>query len=305
LSKTLDGRTPADVQAYVNERGSLATAWPEYAVTRNEFRAFCKEHGIRVRKEIPEAVFSPMRILAIDIETAPSLAYIWRMYDENIGVDQLVKASEMISWGAKWLGDDEVEFRSEFHDGKRKMVKRVWELLDEADVVLHFNGRRFDVPHLQREFLEMKLLPPSPYKQIDLYATVKRQFRFQSNKLAHVSKQLGFAGKVEHEGFPLWLKCMAGDEDAWARMCDYNRQDVVLLEEMYDRLRPWIVSHPSVGAFLGEDVCPKCGSRKLVESGVAFMSTTSYRRFRCGSCGSWSRSTKRLERTTVAQIPNS
>ena len=243
-----------------------------------------------------------LKMLAVDIETAPALAYIWRVYDENISPDQLIEATEVISWGAKWIGVDGVEFASTFHDGKTAMLRRIWALLDEADVVVHFNGRRFDIPHLQREFLEAGMSPPAPFKQIDLLAAVKSQFRFTSNKLAHVSVQLGLAGKEEHEGFRLWLKCMAGDADAWDRMRAYNIQDVVLLEDMYYKMRPWIPNHPSIGAWSGQDVCPKCGSDELNPRGFVFLSTGRYQRFCCGSCGAWSRTTKRYDKTTVTQV---
>jgi len=245
------------------------------------------------------------RILIVDIETRPSLAYIWRVWQENIGVDQLIEATDMISWAAKWVGRDGVKFSSVYHDGKKKMVQNIWKLMDEADAVLHFNGRKFDIPHLQREFLQAGLTPPSPYRQIDLIDTVRKQFRFTSNRLAHVSKELGLEGKVEHEGFPLWVKCMNGDDDAWTRMREYNIQDVLLLEDLYKMMLPWIASHPSIAAWSADDVCPKCGSGDRQKRGFAFTQSGKFQKFCCNACGSWSRSNKRVGGTTVVQVPNS
>ena len=243
-----------------------------------------------------------MRILAVDIETCPNLVYVWGLWDQNISLSEMVESTEMLCWAAKWLDEEGIEFRSVFHDGRRKMVRRIWKLLDEADVVLHFNGRHFDVPHIQREFLEAGMLPTAPFKQIDLLETVRKQFRFPSNKLAYVSKRLGLEGKVEHEGFGLWLKCMADDPDAWERMKAYNVQDVLLLERMYEKLQPWIPSHPSYASEAGENICPKCGSKKLRAHGTTFLSTGKYQRYVCGHCGGWSRGTKRIDHTEVAQI---
>jgi len=243
-----------------------------------------------------------MKILAIDIETRPSLAYVWGLWDQNISLDALVESGETICWAAKWLGERAVTFRSVHHDGKKQMVKTAWDLLDEADTVLHFNGKKFDIPHLQREFVEAGMRPPAPYKQIDLLDTVRKQFRFPSNKLAYVSKALGLEGKTQHEGYQLWLKCRAGDEKAWATMRRYNIQDVRLLEDLYEILVPWITGHPSVGALTGEDVCPRCGSDDLISRGYAFLRTGRYRRFQCKSCGSWTRSTKREGGTTVTEL---
>lgn len=243
-----------------------------------------------------------MRVLALDIETRPALVYTWSLWQPHIGVEQVVDPGGMFCFAAKWLGEKKIEFWSDHHDGHKAVVDRAWELLDEADVVLHFNGASFDVPHMQREFMQQGLLPPAPFKQIDLYRTVKKQARFLSNKLAHVSKQLGLEGKVHHDGFALWIRCMEGDETAWRKMRRYNIRDITLLEDLYNELRPWVVNHPSVAAFSGEDVCPRCGSDKLISRGFTFLRTGRYRRFVCKVCGGWTRSTKREDGTTITEI---
>jgi hypothetical protein len=240
--------------------------------------------------------------LALDIETRPALVYTWGLFELRVGVDQVVDPGGMMSFAAKWIGKRGVEFKSDFHDGHAEMVQRAWEMLDEADVVLHFNGRSFDVPHLQREFVEAGMPPPSPFKQIDLLLVVRKQFRFLSNKLAHVAPQLGLEGKVEHEGFPLWTKCINGDAAAWKRMRRYNIRDVTLLEDAYEILQPWVPSHPSHAAFTGKEVCPKCGGTKLQWRGYAVTSVSRYRRFQCGACGAWGRSVHRETHAEVAQV---
>jgi hypothetical protein len=217
-------------------------------------------------------------------------------------VDQIIDPGGMFAFAAKWVGQRGTEFLSDHHDGHEAMVKRAWQLLDEADAVLHFNGESFDVPHLNREFMEAGMAPPSPFKQIDLLKTVRKQGRFLSNKLAHVSKQLGLDGKVSHEGFRLWIKCLEGDEAAWKRMRRYNIRDVTLLEDAYKILQPWIVSHPSYGALAGEDVCPRCGGSDLVWRGYATTASSRFRRFQCKGCGGWGRSSMRDAKTGLTQI---
>lgn len=243
-----------------------------------------------------------MRILAIDIETRPALAYVWSLWDNHIGVEQVVDPGGVLCFAARWVGEKgRVEFWSDL-DGHDVMIQRVWELLDETDAVLHYNGVSFDVPHLQREFMEAHKLPPAPFKQIDLLKAVKAKGRFLSNKLAHVAPQLGLKGKVEHEGFGLWKKCIAGDEKAWRRMRRYNIRDITELEKLYFEIRPWIPGHPSFGAHSGLNVCPKCGSGDLESRGFALTTTGKYQRYRCGGCGAWSRNTHRVEKTEIAQV---
>lgn len=235
------------------------------------------------------------RILTIDIETSPNLADVWGLWQQNVGITQLRQSTRMMCFAAKWHGEREVIFKSEFHDGYLPMVKAAHALLDEADVLVHFNGNSFDVPHLMREFLQADLGPPSPFDNVDLLRAVKKKFRFPSNKLDYVSQAVGFKGKVKHEGHTLWVKCMAGDEAAWGRMRRYNIGDVRLTERLYDRLLPWIPAHPHVGLYRDPsvDCCSRCGSDRLQRRGMAYTKISAYQRWQCQGCGAWGRSGRR------------
>jgi DNA polymerase elongation subunit (family B)/predicted RNA-binding Zn-ribbon protein involved in translation (DUF1610 family) len=235
-----------------------------------------------------------MRILLLDIETAPNTAYVWGLFKQNISISQIVDSSAMLCWSAKWLGEDSVFFKS-ILDGKKKMLTTIHKLLEEADVVIHYNGSRFDIPTLNKEFLEAKMPPPSPFAQVDLLKTARQRFRFPSNKLDYVGKALGLGSKVKHEGFELWIKCMQKDKDAWERMKEYNIQDVVLLERVYERFLPWIKGHPNKAVHNEQGhSCPTCGSEHVQKRGFALSQAGKYQRYQCQECGTWSR-----ERTSV------
>lgn len=245
-----------------------------------------------------------MKLLHIDIETSPNLAHVWGLWQQNVGLSQIVESTEMMCFAAKWQGARRVEFFSSFHNGKADMVGAAHELLDSADAVCHYYGKRFDIPHLNREFVEAGMTPPSPYKQIDLKQQVARRFKFPSNKLQYVSTALGLEGKVQHSGHSLWVRCMAGDEKAWAQMRKYNKQDVVLLEQMYNRLLPWLTGLPNVALHTAADtdVCPKCGSCDLQRRGFETTSVGRFQRFQCQGCGGWSRSGKAAARVDVREV---
>jgi DNA polymerase elongation subunit (family B) len=244
-----------------------------------------------------------MKRLLLDIETSPSVVYSFDMWGANIDAGKVITPSSMICWAAKWYGRDEVLFRSTYHDGKAAMVTGIYDLLDAADAVIHYNGKRFDIPHLNREFLMAGLGSPAPYKQIDLYQVVKRQFKFTHNKLGYVCEQLGLDTKLDHgEGFDLWVRCLADDAAAWETMRAYCMQDTRIMEPLYDRLLPWIPNHPSHGALIGTDVCPACGSTRLQHRGYTITSTGRFHRLHCEACGKWSRETMPDARTSVTQI---
>lgn len=232
-----------------------------------------------------------MKKLTIDIETSPNLAYVWGLWDQNVGLNQIESVGSVICFAAKWHGSKQVMYYSDHHDGHDVMVKEAWELMSEADALIHYNGKAFDVKHLQREFLLAGLGPAAPHIDIDLLTVARRQFKFPSNKLQHVSDALGLGGKVQHTGFDLWRDCMMGDDKAWAMMKKYNIQDVRLTEKLYDRLLPWIQNHPSEALFMQDpDACPQCGGKgTLISNGVRANRTMTYRRFFCTSCGAWPR----------------
>lgn len=236
-----------------------------------------------------------MKLLLLDVETAPNTAYVWRLFKENIPLDRLMETGYVLCWSAKWYGEDAVYFDSVHRNTEEGMLQNIHDLLDQADAVIHYNGSSFDIPTLNKEFLLHGLKPPAPYRQIDLLQTVRKNFRFTSNKLDHVAKQLGCTPKVKHSGFQLWVQCMAGEEAAWVEMEDYNIQDVLTLEEVYLKLLPWIKNHPNHG--VSDDtgtVCPNCGGSHLVRRGFTLTNAGKYQRYQCGDCGSWMRGTKNL-----------
>lgn len=234
-----------------------------------------------------------MKILLLDIETAPNRAFVWGLWDQNVATNQVIQSSYILCWAAKWLGDPVLHF-DRVRGGKSHtgMLKRIWALLDEADIVVHYNGLKFDIPTLNKEFIKAGLQPPSPYKQIDMMRVVKQAFRFESNKLDYVSQALNIGQKKRHEGFGLWVKCMENDPAAWRKMESYNRGDVKLLETLYRRLRPWIRLHPNWSAHKSGLCCPKCGSEKVQQRGTQVAQTTTYLRYHCQSCGGWFRGNK-------------
>lgn len=244
-----------------------------------------------------------MRILDIDIETSPNLVYTWGLFNQNVTIDRIVESGHTLCWAAKWRDEKEVMFRSVYHDSTDEMIKVVHGLLNEADIVVHYNGRKFDIPILNKEFIKHGLLPPTPYHQVDLLEAARKNFKFTSNKLDYVSQFLGLEAKLQHKGMQLWTECMENDPKAWATMKAYNIQDVKLLSKLYDKLLPWINNHPNMSLWNeekeGEEViaCTNCGSVHVKRNGVERLATQMYQRYKCKDCG-----TNLKGRTTILPI---
>lgn len=240
-----------------------------------------------------------MKILIVDIETFPNTAHTWGLWQQNVGLNQLMESGRIACWAAKWHNEKPVHFASEHTDGRTGMLEMAWDLFNDADVVVGWNSKRFDVPWLQGEWARDNLNPPSPYSQIDLCDVVKRQFKLPSNKLDYVAGALLGEHKLSTGGHGLWVACMNGDEKAWATMRRYNIADVKLTDKLLGRLKPWVKDWPNPALYGDTDgserTCPACGSPKVQARGRAYTKLSSYPRYQCTQCGRWSRGANRVE----------
>lgn len=233
------------------------------------------------------------RVLLFDIETAPMLAWTWERFETNvIGV---VSETYMLCFAYKWLGEHRVHTcalpdypgypKDRTNDGK--LVRDLWRVMDEADIVIAHNGDSFDIKKVNARFLVHGLNAPDPFKSVDTLKVARRHFRFDSNKLNDLGGYLGVGKKLPHTGFDLWRRCMAGDPSAWRVMRRYNAQDVRLLERVYLKLRSWDKSHPNLTLYSGVAGCPTCQSPHIQRRGVNVSKVTVSPRFQCQDCGTW------------------
>ena len=239
------------------------------------------------------------RVLIFDIETAPMLAYVWGLRDQNLGLNMIKNDWHVLSWSAKWLGDPPSEVMYEdTRDQKdisndKKILKSIWKLLDEADITITQNGKRFDRKKLNARFIMHGMQPPSSYKQIDTLVIARKHFAFTSNKLAYMTDKLCTKyKKLSHgkfSGFSLWAECLKGNKKAWEEMEEYNRYDVLSLEELYHKLIPWDSSINFNLYTENNDVSCKCGETRKKQSGFYYTTTGKYQKHKCVNCGNETR----------------
>lgn len=233
------------------------------------------------------------KLLFLDIETAPIEAYTWGTFDQNIGLDMIKKDWSILSWAAKWQGNSHIMQMDVERISEKKMLKGMWDLLDKAEIIVTQNGKRFDEKKLNARFIAHGMTPPSSYRHIDTLKIAKKYFAFTSNKLEFMAKFLKTKHqKLKHKDFPgfeLWEQCLKGNKSAWREMRKYNNYDVVVLEEVYDKLIIW---DPG---FRTPDKCT-CGSTSYKKIGFAeSASGARYQRYRCNDCGAEVRDRKRVK----------
>lgn len=229
------------------------------------------------------------KVLYYDIETSPLLSYVWEMYEANTLATE--KERELMSFAYKWQGDNKIRVESLRTNTEKELVKKLHKLFDEADIIVGHNSDNFDNKMANTFFLKQGLLPPSPYQTIDTLKIARNKFRFASNHLNDLGQYLGVGKKVETGGFNLWLKCIKGDKKAWKLMEKYNKQDVELLEKVYNKLSSWVKTpFKDFGM-----VCQNCGSSHLQSRGWQIGQVYMSRRYQCQNCGKWQTSSLKIK----------
>lgn len=246
--------------------------------------------------ELEDVRYREPKILLLDIETFPNLYYAWRLW-EGRALD-VKEFSRIVCFCVKWLGGKSYTYAlPDFGGNEKRLIKRLWEFVDEADILVAHNGRAFDFGRMNSQFIKHGLNPPSPAQKVDTKRAAKETFGFDSNSLDELCHFLGLGKKMATGGYELWQKCMENDPTAWRKMKKYNAHDVKLLEALYLKLRPWMPKHPNLTLFNGE--CPKCGASELQKRGIYRSTTRVYQRYQCQKCGGWSRRTHSCGKTTV------
>ena len=264
--------------------------------------------GYRVAKEMYFGEFATLKpqpkILVYDIETAPILGYVWGLWNNDIGLNQIESDWYILSWSAKWLGSDPKDIMyqdqrdAENIENDKELLEGIWKLLDEADIVITQNGKKFDQKKLNARFIINDMQPPSSYRHIDTRQIARKTFGFTSAKLEYMTDKLCVKyKKLKHAkfaGFSLWTECLKGNEEAWNEMEIYNKHDVLSLEELYGKMAPWD-NTINFGAYTDSEihVC-KCGSVEFKKSGFHHTNAGRYQKYKCKACGHETRDLENL-----------
>jgi hypothetical protein len=278
-----------EVLTYFNENGETETL-QHFGINAETLRRYERKKKFFETKQ--------PKVGILDIETTPLQAHVWGTWKQRIGYEQVINDWYMLSYSWKWLFDSKVYGsvltpEEAIKRDDSRITRELWKYLDTCDVVIGHNINRFDIPKAQTRFIVNKLAPPSPFRTIDTLTVAQQNFRFASNKLDYIGELLLHDRKI-HTEYQLWLDCMNGVPHRLQEMLTYNKKDVLLEEEAYVFLRPYIKSHPNMAIYQEsiEPSCPTCGSANIDECGHYSTSVNRYLAFRCKDCGAICRSRK-------------
>lgn len=266
----------------------------KYNITSETLHRYKRKVNYTPERRIP-------MVLLFDIETTPLQANVWHTGKQRISHESIISDWNIICWSAKWLNKPEVLFdcvtpEEILKRDDKRVTESLWKMFEASDVIIAHNGLNFDIRKSNTRFMLNGLKPPSPYRVIDTLKESRKWLSFSSNRLDYLGKLFTSKGKI-HTDYDLWLRCLKGDQEALTYMVNYNKEDVLLLEEVYMELRPWIKSHPNMAVYAEcqEESCPTCLSTNLVECGEYTTPAGRYDSLRCKDCGSIMRRRKHIQ----------
>lgn len=256
-----------------------------------------QEDIVRARKEakllLNNNINAP-KILFFDIETTPMVSYTWGRWQQNVSLEQTIQESYMLCWSASWMGSDEVfgdclTPDESIEGDDSRIIKSLWKNVDEADILVAYNGVDFDVKKINGMFFTHGLNPPTPYKVVDPCRVARAKFGFSSNKMDALAKYLRIPVKMGTD-FSLWKACMNGSKKALDYMFEYNKKDVEILKQIYLKMLPYITNHPNVCNYIdGNMSCTHCGeihNFEKIDNHYYYTDVNKYQIYRCLTCGS-------------------
>lgn len=266
------------------ELAKTGKSWRKIAETLDVSKSTVSDYLRKEFKSVAAPKQKGPRVLIYDIETAPLLGYCWSLWDNNIGLNQIHSDWHVLSWAAKFLGEDDIYYQDQ-RDAKnveddKEILQGIWKLLDECDFVITQNGKKFDQKKLNARFVIHGMKPPSAYRHIDVLQIAKSQFGFTSNKLQYMTDTLCTkykkSGHAKFSGFELWSECLKGNLEAFCEMEDYNILDILSLEELYLIISPWDAKLPNFDVYDDEP----SNNEEWVKEGFVYSNLGKYDRYR-------------------------
>ena len=245
-----------------------------------------------------------INVLYWDLESSLMGTLTFGIWNQNISGNRITKHSHLLS--NSWAFNDEppqgVRLSPEdVAEGNDLLVViDTIRAIEKSDLIISFNGKKFDVPLLKTRAL-LHGLPPIKFPpHLDLMQEAKRNFRFPSNSMQNISLYLGEHGKLATSGRNLWERCYHFQNyddcnDALAQMLEYGLRDIDATRDLHKRLQGWFKSPVNIGLITKEIngvntkdnhdlLCPHCSSKDVDKIGSkAYTSVSSFNIYRCGN----------------------
>ena len=208
-----------------------------------------------------------MKRLFFDIETSPCLGWFWRPgWKVRLSYDNIIEHAKIICISYKWENEDKVQtlvWDKDKDDGK--MIKKFIKVMNSADEIIAHNGDRFDLKWIRSRALTHGINSVPRWASFDTLKSVRANIQLPSNRLGDIGRYFGLSEKIKTDP-DLWKNIVFGDSSRMQEMIDYCEQDVILLEQVYQKVKGVVPlkTHVGVTGMREKWSCPACGSQKVV-----------------------------------------
>lgn len=236
------------------------------------------------------------RMVFWDIENTPLILAQWSLYQDANTPENIIEDYKLISAAWKWEDSDVEAIAWKNTPDKKEspffgrsdsnIIRKLHAILSQADILVAHNGDAFDWRKFRTRCIELGLEPVPPKAMIDTLKVAKKEFKFTSNKLGYLGKYLGVGEKVETPS-GLHMKVIGREKGSLDKMVEYNKGDVLLLEAVYKKLKPYIRNHPNFALFIDDErpCCTSCGSTRIKKDGTRITAKGKQQLYKCTECG--------------------
>ena len=235
----------------------------------------------------------PRKRLFFDIETSPNIGMFWSAgFKQRIDYENIIKERAIICICYKWGGEREVSYLTwDKKQNDKKMLQEFIKVANEADELIGHNGDKFDLAWIRTRCLFHNIPMFPDYVTIDTLKVSRAKFRFNSNRLNYIGKFLGVGQKI-HTSYDLWKDIVLKNcTKSLDKMVKYCKQDVKLLEEVFERMSVHIKPKVHYGMAHGSSKhdCINCGSDDMRVIKTRFTAAgTEKKQYQCNTCNKYS-----------------
>lgn len=240
------------------------------------------------------------KIILWDLETTHNIVATFQLKNNDyINPENILQERYIVCGSWKVLGEKAVHavstldnpklFERDPHNDKH-VVETLHKVLSSADCLVAHNGDSFDLKFFEARCLIHGLAPLPPITTIDTLKVARNRLLFNANRLDYLGNVLG-VGRKKPTTTGLWLEVLKANKSAIREMVSYNKQDVLLLERVFLKLRPYVQNHLNRELF-GKTGCPRCGSHKIQARGFHRAISRVYQRWQCQACSGWFKTQK-------------
>lgn len=237
-----------------------------------------------------EVIIRPPKILVFDIECTGMILESYGLYNQNHSHKDIIEDWSMLSYAAWFVDEDEIHYQDNRNNpdykDDRSIIEGLHNLISQADWIIGHNSDKFDIKKFNTKAEKYELPSRHDPIQYDTLKMLKARYALPSNSLDYAAKYFELKERKSlHGKFPgkvLFDECKNGNQEAWNELESYNKQDVKVTWELFQRL----AKHDkriNLNSFYQKQTCI-CGNQEFYKNGIKYAKNATFQIWRCKVC---------------------